>query len=105
MYDELMREEFKKNKKSMIGWLLMASWLYYHKPNMEPILGDTTFDKAAKWLYEHFDEVDHKYKSLITKDDLKAGSLYSIGSYDYPLPIIHIAELLSEGKADFIYSS
>lgn len=103
MYDKEMRRDFKINKGSVIGWLLMASWIYYNKPNSPPILSDSVFDNACKWLYDHFDEVNHKYKDLVVRDDLKAGSLFSIPTYSYPQFIIHLAELLTEEKDEFLY--
>lgn len=96
VYDHKMREDFKEAPKSVVAWLIMGSWLYYYKPNLDPILEDATFDNACKWLYENYDKVEHKYKHLIKKDDLKQGSLYSLGSYDYPGSLIWIAEAMSE---------
>ena len=102
MYDQQMREAFKDNNNSVVGYLLMASWIYYHKPHMAPILSDEVFDKSCKWLLDNFDNIDHRYKSRIAKRDLVAGSLYSLGSYDYPPFIIHFAELLSQGLDAFL---
>lgn len=99
-YDELSRREFKKNKNSVVGYLLVASYIYYYRPHMAPILSDSVYDKMAKWLYSNFDEVEHKYKHLINRDDLKAGSLFAIGDYDYPLGIVDMALLMSERCED-----
>ena len=99
--DKQCELEFKENKSSIIGYLLAASWIYYHREHMTPILSDELFDKLCKWVYKHYDSLEHKYKHLINKDDLLAGSLFSIGSYDYPRGLCIAAEMMSEGKVNF----
>ena len=92
-YDDYMRRDVKKNKSAVIGWLLMASWNYYQRAgSVSPLLEDATYDGACKWLYDQWDNIDHKYKNLIDKETLKAGSMYDIGSYVYPEMITHLAE-------------
>lgn len=95
-HDNKARGDFKEAPQSVVAWILMASWLYYHKPTLSPILSDSTFDSMCKWLYDNYDKVEHRYKHLISKEDLKAGSLYSLGSYGFARPLNMIAEKLSE---------
>ena len=81
------------------GLALCASWLYYHKPCMDPILTDAQFDRYCKVLHDNWNnpKFNHKYKSLVTKESLAAGSFYHIGSYAYPRGLIDCAEKLSLG--------
>ena len=95
-YDVKCLGEIEETPKAIVGWLLMASWIYYQKPNMAPLLSDHCYDKLCKDLLKTLEENTHKYVGLISEEDLKAGSLYSLGSYDYPKYIIHFAEELSD---------
>lgn len=95
-HDAKCEREVQKYPQAAIGWLIMASWIYYFKPALTPLLSDTYFDKLSKQTLQDYDGLTHRYKHLVSKDDLKAGSLYSLGSYDYPIPLIVIAEKLSE---------
>lgn len=81
-HDQLARESFKNSKNVVVAWILMASYLYYLCD--ESILSDEVFDKMCKWLYANFDEVEHRHKYLIKKEDLSAGSLYQLQDWDYP---------------------
>lgn len=92
--DDMARQDFKKAKQSVVGWILMASFQYYHKDTN--LLADTTFDKMCKWLLDNYDTVEHRYKHLITRDQLQAGSLYDLGTHDYPIQLIRISERLVE---------
>lgn len=95
MYDHLMRNDFKEAPQSVVAWLLMASFMYYIRDTS--MLNDTTFDNACKWLSKNYDNVEHRYKHLIDKEGLESGSLFNLGSHDYPLPLIRIAENIMEG--------
>ena len=93
--DDKMRGDFKTSPGSVVAWIIMASWLYYHRFDSAPIISDTTYDKAFDWLGKNYDKVKHRYKHLITEDDFKSGSLYALKAKDYPQPLITIAEKLS----------
>lgn len=60
-----------------VPYYLMAAYGYYELDS--PIMTDAAFDKLSKLLAEHYDEINHPHKSLITKDMLDAGTY--IGSY------------------------
>lgn len=96
--DDIMRDAFKKSPQSVVSFLIMGSWLYYFKPECWPILEDETFDRACRWLYDNFDSIEHRYKHLIIKEDLAAGSLYSLKSYDYPTYLTWLSQHLSEAE-------
>jgi len=59
---------------------LAASWLYYIM-NEETPWRDSLYDMWARDLLDHWEEWDHKLKHLITKDDLRAGTLYALTDY------------------------
>jgi hypothetical protein len=61
-----------------VPWYLMAAYAYYVED--DPILEDSTFDKMAKRILDHWDEIDHPHKKYLNKDMLKAGTF----SGDYP---------------------
>lgn len=94
-HNDKMREDFKKSKGSVVSWLLMASYLYYHRFGYDPILTDDVFDKACKWLHDNYDTVDHRFKHIISKEDLLAGSLYAVKREDYHWFLIKESERLS----------
>lgn len=94
--DHKAREDFKINSGSVFAWILMSSWLYYQRPHSTPILSDPAFDNMCKYALDKYDDLEHPHaKPYITKEDLKAGSLYALGSYQYPYWCIQISERLS----------
>lgn len=58
------------------GRYLFFSYSYY-KMNISCV-SDEIFDDMCKTLLEKWDEVTHKYKNLISKEDLEAGTGYAI---------------------------
>jgi len=60
-----------------VPWYLMAAYAYYEED--DPILSDRTFDLIAKKILEHWDEIQHRHKNVLTKDMLTAGTF--IGEY------------------------
>lgn len=83
MYDEVFRKCFKNNKNTIVPWLLSASFAYYVLG--ETVISDEVFDKACKWFLEHYGDIKHKHKHLVTKEMLEAGSFYNISTLQYPL--------------------
>lgn len=70
---------------------LMASYLYYIR--FTSVIEDTEYDKLAKRLLKDFDKVEHQHKYLVTEDDLRAGTLYSLKDSDYPTMIRMASEM------------
>ena len=66
-----------KNNNMLVPWYLMAAFAYYKQDN--PILSDQLFDKLARKMLEHWDDIEHHHKELITQDDLRAGTY--LGEY------------------------
>lgn len=88
--DQFARECFKKNRNSVISFILAASYAYYILDR--PILNDNVFDGICRYALENWDSLEHQHKHLITKEDLENGSLYSLGMMDYPLIVKNSVE-------------
>lgn len=82
-YDSAAREAFKKNPNTTISFFLSASYAYYIV--YHSLLSDTCFDNLCKWMLEHYDELEHQHKHLVSKDALRAGTGYHIKEDQYPL--------------------
>ena len=95
LLDDISREECKRNKNTVVGFILLGSYIYYHRPHQNYLFKDTTFDSMCKFMLKHYDNIEHKYKHLITKEDLEAGTLYSLQDWQYPTHLARIAEELS----------
>jgi len=61
---------------SIFAEYLYHSYLYY-KLHM-PLLSDNKYDTMCKYLISNWDKVTHRFKSLVTIDDLNAGTGYAI---------------------------
>lgn len=84
--DDLAATDSKLHPNSVVGWILLASFAYYHRD--ENILSDSLFDYLCSTALIDWDKITHRFKHLITKEDMKAGSCYSIKQEDYPYGII-----------------
>ena len=91
-YDQQMTADMQITTNAVVGWILMASWLYYIEPNPCSILSDQQFDKACAWLSRHYDSVTHKYKHLLPPEALTAGSAYHLSAAEYPRGIVACAQ-------------
>lgn len=83
-------KDIDEHPNSIVAWVLIASYLYYHRFNS--IFKDEEFDELCAFLVEHWDSVTHPLKRLITLDDMKAGTLYALKLEEYPMGLIRIAE-------------
>lgn len=63
--------------KNPIAKYLMCAYAYYVED--DPLTTDSEFDELGRWLLEHYDEVEHPHKHLVTKEDLTAGTY--LGKY------------------------
>lgn len=91
-YDAQMTADMRVTTKAVVGWLLMASWCYYIEPTPASLLSDQQFDKACAWLLRHYDSVNHKYKHLLPRDALVAGSAFHLSAGEYPQGIVRLAQ-------------
>lgn len=79
----------EKELRQMLQKYLMASYCYYIR--YHSVMPDAEYDQMAMILLKHWDEFDHQHKYLVTKEDLKAGTLYSVT--DYPKMVVGGAEI------------
>lgn len=90
-YDQNAREDFKQHLNSAVFWFVVSSFGYYNKPELPSLLSDEVYDKLAKTILNR--NIKHsKLSHLITEDDLRAGSLYSLGVWEYPIWVSRIYE-------------
>jgi hypothetical protein len=81
------------NPNMMIAHYIMAAYAYYVQD--DPIFSDAYYDELCKSILLMWDHIDHRHKSYLDKDALRAGSY--LGEY----PVI-IEGALDEFRA--IYS-
>lgn len=90
-YDEQMTADMRITHNAVVGWLLMASYVYYVEHARVSLLSDQQFDKACNWLLRHYDGVTHKYKHLLPREALVAGTAYHLREKDYPRGLVQCA--------------
>ena len=77
---------------------LMASYLYYLRPDLESFLLDSEFDALTKILIDNFDKLetdgDESSRRLITMERLTAGTAFDIRKEDYPTSARHAAVMV-----------
>lgn len=74
----------------------MSSYLYYHRPDLAPILTDDEYDEVCRLLRANWRKVQHRHKSLIKLKHLTAGTGYYIPEHKYPTIVRHAAMQLSK---------
>jgi hypothetical protein len=89
--EELVKKALT-NPRAAINIYLMTSYLYYNR--YVSAISDNNFDSICKYLYDHFDSVEHQHKHLLSKCDLKAGTGFAIKEEDYPMMVKQAAFLL-----------
>jgi len=89
IYDKQCREITGNNPNMMIPWYIMASHAYYTQD--DPILSDGLYDELAQTMLKTWDTLEHMHKHLITKEDLRAGTLLC---RELPQRIEHAVEAL-----------
>lgn len=63
--------------KHPVARYLMCAYAYYEMDT--PLISDKEFDNLSKWLLSNYDYIEHPHKTLISKDDLNAGTY--LGKY------------------------
>ncbi len=94
-YDEKCRQDFKINKSSCVAWYLLSSYAYYREA--ESLLSDTTFDKMCKYMLDNWENIQHKYKHLVNKESLTAGTGFDINFNEFPDGLLRIKNQLIKG--------
>jgi len=78
-----------------IGKYLVHSYIYYQLDNS--VISDGDYDKMANYILEHYDELEHPHKHLISKDALMAGT-FLLSEDDYPTIVKDTAKMMKNGK-------
>jgi hypothetical protein len=94
-YDNQCRQDFQINKSSCVAWYLMASYLYYREA--ESLLSDETFDKMCLYMLNNWDTIEHRYKHLVNKESLSAGTGFDIEFNRFPEGLLRIIYQLKRG--------
>lgn len=79
-------------KNHGVGPYLVHCYMYYVLDH--PVIEDAAFDRLCKHLLDHWDEIEHPHKHLVSKDDLRAGTGYSIPIHHYPNIVKSIGDQL-----------
>lgn len=85
----------------LITIFLTASYLYYHRPNEKPICNDEFFDRCCQMLKRCYNDIEHPHKHLVIKQDLDAGSGFTIKEVEYPTIVKNVALSMSRGRGLF----
>lgn len=75
--DKEMWDIVDDNHNMSIAWYIMASYAYYVEDS--PILSDSVFDRLARFILNHYNELEHSHKEFVTEDMLRAGTY--LGEY------------------------
>jgi len=78
-----------------IGRYLVHSYIYYQLDNS--VISDGEYDKMAKYILEHWDDLDHPHKHLISKDALQAGTML-LKDDEYPTIVKDTARMVKNNK-------
>jgi len=78
-----------------IGKYLVHSYIYYQLDNS--VISDGEYDKLAKYILEHWDDLEHPHKHLISKDALQAGTML-LKDDEYPTIVKDTARMVKNNK-------
>jgi len=78
-----------------IGKYLVHSYIYYQLDNS--VISDGEYDKLAKYILEHWDDLEHPHKHLISKDALQAGTML-LKDDEYPTIVKDTARMIKNNK-------
>lgn len=67
----------ESNINMSVPYYLMASYAYYVQD--DPIFSDGYYDELAKTILANWDNITHRHRDVLKKDDLVAGSF--LGEY------------------------
>ena len=73
----------------MSTWMV-ASYLYYIR--YESVMEDSAYDDICKRLLECYDDITHEHKRFVSKEDLQAGTGFTLRQKDYPRIVVIVAE-------------
>lgn len=105
--DDVASKDYATTQNSAVGWILMSSYVYYHLN--DNIISDSLFDYLCSVVLDDWDDIVHRHKYLLSKEDMKAGSCYALKLEAYPYGLIRcinqlLAKLNSRRKEEMICS-
>jgi len=77
-----------------IGRYLVHSYIYYQLDNS--VISDGDYDSMAKYILEHWDDLEHPHKHLISKEALSAGTML-LRDDEYPTIVKDTARMVKKG--------
>lgn len=101
--DNVVAFDISERPNSIIPWLLICSYCYYIKD--ESIVEDTLYDSMCKKLLSEWDSLSHKWKSLITKGDMSAGSMFAMKEDHYPRAVVAMSLAILNGRYDDVFKT
>ena len=87
-FDDQCLQLTSDNINMYVPWYIMAAYAYYVED--DPIISDQMFDRMAKQILIHYDDIEHMHKDILTKETLEAGTFLG----DYPSRIKHAVDAL-----------
>ena len=72
----------EKNKNLGVPLYLCGAYAYYVLD--DPFMPDGDWEWLARFLKEHWEEIEHRHKHFITLDMLASGSFFMPSGCDYP---------------------
>lgn len=82
-------KELEITNENIVQWILMCSYIYYIKSSQ--LISDQRFVKLIEILKNQWDNIEHRHKNLIIKENLDTFSLFNLKEEDYPQIIRHSA--------------
>jgi hypothetical protein len=77
LFDEHAKQLIEDNINMAVPYYLMASYAYYVQD--DPIFTDGFYDSLAKQILDNWDNITHRHRDVLNKDNLEAGSF--LGEY------------------------
>lgn len=90
----------KSNINLIVPWYLILSYSYYCLD--ESLVEDYEYDELAKLFLSNYDIIKHRHKQLVSKDALRAGTLFSLRENDYPLIVRSALNIILKSKDEGI---
>ena len=69
---------------------MMLSYQYYIQGRS--LVPDSDYDTICRYLLDNYDKITHEHKRFFTRQDLEAGTGYSVARDDYPNIVVYASE-------------
>jgi hypothetical protein len=82
-HDSLCARSLAKGPGSAVAWVLMASYLYYHRD--ESLLSDHMYDRLTSLVREQWDRIRHPHRDILAPlRESQSSTLFDLHVTDYP---------------------